>query len=751
MAVTGSRRRVLARAALRLSLSLGLFLLFVLHLTGSVSIGLLAQIEAYAYDARVRLDLEPPRRDHRVVILDLDEKTLAAEGWPLPRDRLALLVELLFDRHHIRALGSDVLFAEPDRSSGAALIEHLVRTEWADVPGLAARAAELVPRLDHDARFAEALRGRAVVLPVFFKPAAIAGENARNGALCAPLIGAKAAGFHAVDFVAAGAYGGNLPVLQAAAGRCGFFDNPRLDADGVFRRVPLLQRYDGALYPSLALALVSAALGDPPIELEYQPPEARTSLNLEALKVGELRVPVDGEVSALVPYRGRFGSFPYFSVSDVLEQRVDAEALRDAIVLLGTSAAGLLDLRSTPVGQNYAGVEVHASLVAGMLEQRVKRQPAYSTGIAFIQLLIIALLLGLLFPVLSPLAATALTVGIVAVLIGSALLMWRSADFVLPLGVPVTFTLLLFMVHLVYGYFVEARRARETQHKFGQYVPPAVVEEMAASREAISMEGETREMSVLFSDVRGFTDISEKLDARELSALMNLLLTRQTEVVQRHRGTIDKYIGDALMAFWGAPLADIEHPQRALEAALELAAAVRDLDAVLAERGWPGLRVGVGLHSGRMHVGNMGSVFRVAYTVIGDAVNLASRVEGLTKVYGVSVLCTDAVRGQASSDWAFREIDRVRVKGREAPVTLYEPMGRKDNLDPALRQDLARHRGALQLYREQRWDAAESEFFGLSRSGRPHPVYELFLQRIGHFRRYPPAPGWDGAQRYEHK
>jgi adenylate cyclase len=487
------------------------------------------------------------------------------------------------------------------------------------------------------------------------------------------------------------------------------------------------------------------------VSIEFSDPDARTSINVEHLRIGDLVVPVDGEIAALVPYRGRFGSFPYISVTDVLNERVDPAQLKDKIVLLGTTAAGLLDLRSTPVGQNFAGVEVHANLVSGILDGRVKHKPTYYAGIEFSMLLVITLVLAWAFPRLSPLAGAGLALGLIAAVIANAMWAWSGSDFVMPLGVPVVFTLLLFMTHLLLGYFVESRRARDTQQKFGQYVPPQIVAEMAESGERISMEGESREMSVLFSDVRGFTDISEKLEARELSALMNAFLTHQTAAIQRHRGTIDKYMGDAIMAFWGAPLPDPAHAQHALESAMELVGSLHELDREFAQHGWPALHVGVGINSGKMHVGNMGSSFRVAYTVMGDAVNLGSRVEGLTKQYGVAVLCTESTRAAASRDWAFREIDLVRVKGRAEPVAIYEPLGLRDRLDEGLRQDLARHRTAIKLYREQRWDEAEAEFFGLSRSGRPHRVYDVFLDRIGALRAEPPGANWDGVFTHLHK
>ena len=742
--------RSAARLATRFGVGLLLFGLFVLHGTGFAPVGLLTRIEAWSYDARLQLTL-PGGQDTRVVILDMDDRTLAAEGWPLPRDRLARLLDLLFEHHRIRALGSDILFSEPDRSSGSSLLERLADKELADLPGFAARAAQLSPGFDHDRRFADAIRNRPVVLSYYFKSHLAPGDSATSGAICAPLIADKSASFYAVDFAVAHGYGGNLPVLQQAAPRCGYFDNPHLDPDGVFRRVALLEKYQGALYPSLALALTRAALGDAPVSIEFSDPDSRTSINVEHLRVGDLAIPVDGEIAALVPYRGRFGSFPYISVTDVLNERVDPARLRDKIVLLGTTAAGLLDLRTTPVGQNYAGVEVHANLVSGMLEGRVKRKPTYYSGIEFTILLLITLLVTWAFPRLSPLAGAGLALGVIAGVIANAMWAWSGSDFVMPLGVPVVFTLLLFMAHLLFGYFVESRRARDTQHKFGQYVPPQIVAEMADSGEAISMEGESRDMSVLFSDVRGFTDISEKLEARELSALMNAFLTHQTAAIQRHRGTIDKYMGDAIMAFWGAPLPDSAHAQHALEAAMELVTSLRELDRDFDKRGWPPLNVGVGVNSGKMHVGNMGSAFRVAYTVMGDAVNLGSRVESLTKLYGVAILCTESTRAAASRDWAFREIDLVRVKGRAEPVAIYEPLGPRDRLEPGVREDLTRHRTAIKLYREQRWDAAEAEFFGLSRSGRPQRVYELFLDRIRALRTEPPGADWDGVYTHLHK
>ena len=740
-----------ARSLVRLCISAAVLLVFVLHGGRWLPLRLLDLIENFTYDARVVLTA-PGTDDPRVVIVDLDERSLAAEGWPWPRHKFATLVDQLFERYGVRALGLDIVFAEPD-DSALRLWDRLHREEFSQIPEVASRDTAIRAELDHDGRFAAALSGRPVVLGYFFKPVVRSGELPTTGGLCAPLIDARTAQLYDVDFIEARGYGGSLARLTEAASACGFFDNPLAASDdGVYRRVPLLQQYDGAVYPSLALSLVRLALGDPPVELVFDPPEVRSSLHLERLRVGPLEVPVDGRVAAYVPYRGDNRTFTYIPAVDVLRgEVVSPERLRNAIVLMGTTAAGLFDLRSTPVNKVFAGVEVHANLVSGMLDGRIRQKAPYYAGIEVVMHVLIALLLAWAFARLSALASALVSAAVVAGIVGLALTMWSGADFVMPLGVPVVFTLTLVMAHLLYGYFIESRGKREISRRFGQYVPPELVEELAAHPEAVSMAGESREMSVLFSDVRDFTSMSENLDARELAAMINTFLTRQTAVVQQHRGTIDKYIGDLVMAFWGAPLRDEQHALHAVLAGMQMQRSVRELDDEFERRGWPKLHIGVGINSGRMSVGNMGSEFRMAYTVMGDAVNLASRLEGLTKEYGVGVLVGQQTRDLLPSGWAFREVDLVIVKGRREPVAIYEPMGPKDQLDPGLREDLARHRGALQLYRARRWDEAEVEFFNLAQGPRPHPVYSLFIQRIMALRENPPPPDWNGTFTFRHK
>jgi adenylate cyclase len=741
------------RMLVRFGISVALFLWFLIHTSGVYESRLLTTLENLTYDARVLITM-PRTVDPRVVIVDIDEKSLGAEGqWPWPRDRLGRLVTEMFDTYQVKVVGFDMIFSEPDRASGRELFERLAAGPLADLPGFAEREAAVRDQLDTDKALAEAIRGHPVVLGYVFR-APIGADALPPDLLPGPvLIDRTTASQYSVSFQRPEAFTPNLPALREATPHAGFFDLPTLDDDGVVRDAPLMQEYKGQLYPSLALEVLRVALGGPAVQLEFDPPEARTGLHLERVRVGEAALPVDETAAVMVPYRGRQNSFPYVSATDVLNRRADPKVLQGTIVFIGTTALALKDMRTTPVAPDYPGVEVHANIVSGALDGRIKQRAPYYSGMEAVTLLSLGLLLAWLFPKVSPMLAFTVAVGLIAAGVALSFYAWSAANIVMPMGVPITFTLVVFLAQLLYGYFIESRRSRDISKRFGEYVPPEIVEEMAANPEAVSMEGKSKEMTVLFSDVRSFTTISEQFKDRpqELSELMNHFLTPLTKIIQRHRGTIDKYMGDCIMAFWGAPLDDPEHAIHALQAAIELPKAMRALDDDFARRGWPPLHIGVGLSTGNMRVGNMGSEFRRAYTVMGDPVNLGSRVEGLTKEYGVTVICSEFTRASGPPDWSYRELDQVRVKGKEVPVSIYEPMGPKDALDAAVRQDMARHRGALKQFRAQKWDEAEAEFFSLSRGANPHKVYEIFMERIAYYRKNPPGQNWDGVFTFKTK
>jgi adenylate cyclase len=330
------------------------------------------------------------------------------------------------------------------------------------------------------------------------------------------------------------------------------------------------------------------------------------------------------------------------------------------------------------------------------------------------------------------------------------LYMWSVYLQVLPLAVTL-FTLIgIYTLNMVFGYLFETRSRSQMDSLFGQYVPPDLVREMSRDPEHYSLASEKLELSVLFSDIRGFTSISEGLDAAELSELMNHYLTPMTRVVHESKGTIDKYIGDAIMAFWGAPLKDQAHAARAVGAGLAMLHELDKLNVEFKKRNWPEIHIGVGINTGPMSVGNMGSQFRRAYTVLGDSVNLGSRLEGLTKAYGVAFIVSETT-AQHAPEFFYRELDRVRVKGKAEPVTMYEPLGLRSDMDVKVVEDTKLFHNALRLYRQKDWDGAEKVLRELL-SVHPHTyLYELYLERIAEFRKDPPPAEWDGVFTHEAK
>ncbi|QQS54088.1 MAG: adenylate/guanylate cyclase domain-containing protein [Candidatus Competibacteraceae bacterium] len=735
--------------AVKLLLSTALTSLFVLHAGGWWSFSFLHQLESIAYDARLNLTL-PGTVDNRIVIVDIDERSLRAEGqWPWPRYRLAALVDQLFERYHVAVLGFDVVFAEPDSTDS--IFKALIHGPLGQDPGQRTELVRLRRELDPDRRFAVAMHGHPVVLGYFFNTRTSPDASIQFGLLPKPIASIRDLGVNNTALIEAVGYGANLPLLQDNAYSGGFFNSPLVDRDGIFRRIPLLIRYRDYLYSQIAVAMVRALLDNPPMELVMAAGYGADAHDrrLEALRFGGFTVPVDDLGAVLVPYRGRQGSFPYVSATEVLAGTADPRLLEGAIVLVGTTAAALLDLRATPVQNVYPGVEINANLIAGILDQGFRTRPVYSAGLEIVQLVIVGLL-GVLIGWLSPMWALLLTLTVGGVLLGVNGYLWQAQALVAPLAAPLTLLLILYVLQTSYNFFVESRRERWITQLFGQYVPREIVAEMSRRGERYSLEGESRQMTVLFSDIAGFTTLSERFEPRQLTQLMQCYLTPLTRIIHEHRGTIDKYIGDAIMAFWSAPLADPEHARHAVAAALAMARGLRALDDDFRARGWPPLRARTGINSGVMSVGNMGSEFRVSYTVLGDAVNLASRLEGAAKQYGVEIVISEYTRALVP-DYACRELDRVRVKGRTQPVAIFEPLGLTNDLDAQQAAELAEYEEALRAYRRQDWNPAEAGFQWLRERQPDHRLYALYLERLAALRAKPLPVDWDGVFNLESK
>ena len=739
---------IIKRHALRILFSLGILLFFIWHAMTGDNGDLINALEHKAYDVRLGFTA-PYTVDPRIVIVDLDEKSLSEIGrWPWNRSAMTHLIDQLFDTYQIDILGLDIVLAELDESSGLKQLRKLAQGPLKEIPTFLEKLTDIEAELDYDGLFAQNLQNRRVVLGYIFTSAQEGQQNIEAGQLPPPTFTHDEVQTYRLSYRAGKGFAANLPQFQASAAAAGHF-NSAPDPDGIIRTVPMLYGYKGQLYESLSLAMVRLALGAPSVELKINMEGGYP--NVDYLQVGNRLIPVDQFLQSFVPYRGKWGSFPYLSATDVWHGRIeDPNLLKNKIVLLGTTAQGLLDLRATPLENIYPGVEVHASLISGILDNNLMSSLPYELAVEMLLLVLIGLVMITLLPLLSPFSATMGTIALLGGVLWLNMTLWND-HVVFPLARTFLLVLTLFVFNMSYGYFVESRNKRYLTGLFGQYVPPELVDEMSKNLGSeFSVEGESREMTVLFSDVRGFTTISEGLEPKELSQLMNEYLTPMTHIIHEYRGTIDKYMGDAIMAFWGAPLHDPQHARHALDASMDMLKRLAEMQSQFKAKGWPAIRIGIGLNTGIMSVGNMGSQFRMAYTVLGDAVNLGSRLEGITKQYGVQLIVSETTRA-AVPEYLYRELDRVRVKGKDQPVAIYEPVGLRDQVDENVVAEITTYEQVLNHYRHQHWEIAKEQLAQLQEKHPNRLLYKIYAERVEYFMENPPQENWDGVYTFTTK
>jgi len=697
------------------------------------------RLELFVYNQRMHAHVpEEVEQDKRIVIVDIDEASLRAVGrWPWSRQKVGELVNRLVDSGAV-VIALDILFAEAERNPAKELAEHLGSSK--QFTALREQLAGLAPKLDADAAMATTLGHGEVLLGYAFS------GQARDvaGALPSPLPLTNPELVSRLAMPAMRSYTGSVPVLQQAAVGGGFI-SLEPDIDGVVRRAPLINRYDDKLYTSLALETVrrylflqQATVVSKPINgYEY----------IERLRFDKtLSIPTDENGQILIPFRGHRGSFPYVSAQSVLSGEAPADLLAGAIVLVGTTAIGLYDLRVTPIDPNYPGVEVHANLISAMLDNRYLVTPSWSEGANLVFSVIVGLLLALLLPRL-PLGGMLLLTGSGALaVIGVTEWFWVNEGLVLNLAGPLLLIAMLVVGNLVWGFFFESLTRLRLKGMFGQYVPPELVDEMSERPDEYDAdEGRARELSVLFADIRGFTTLSESLSADDLKRFLNRFFTPMTRIIFNHYGTIDKYVGDMVMAFWGAPVSDEQHAVHAIEAALEMQIEVERLKHDFAAVGWPEVNIGIGINTGMMSVGDMGSEYRRSYTVLGDSVNLASRLEGTNKVYGTGILIGERTRELAGDYFAYREIDLIQVKGKAKAVRIFQPVCHRSKASEWLLQEIDMLEQALKAYRSRQWDEAETLFSELQSQQPDIPIYSLYSKRIAELRNSDLDPEWNGV------
>ena len=681
-----------------------------------------------------------------VVIVDIDEASLREIGqWPWPRTVIADLITRLRAAGAV-AVGFDVIFAEPDRMSPAVAAGSF--------RGLDAETREKLAALpSNDAVLAEAIKrvGGIIVGETGAAQAAprAEGENA-------PQTGFAIVGPNPRPFLVTfpGLLRNIPPIEQAAAGRGMFSIDP--EPDGIVRRVPVVMEAQGQLAPALTMEMLRVVSRAGAILIRADQAGVKT------VAVPGLEVPTDG--------RGRFWVYfnkrdPARSVSatDVLNGRVAPDRLRGRLVLIGTSATGLLDIKTTPVQPDMPGVEVHAQILENILTKSLLASPGYAIGAEIIAAVVFGLAIIVAAPMLPAAIVVALGAALIAGLIGISWYFFVEHHLLIDFTYPLISCWLIYLVLTFVNYFREQQQRQQIRSAFGFYLSPPLVEQLARSPEKLVLGGEERRMTILFSDVRGFTTISEhyKDDPQGLTQLMNRFLTPLTNAIIERKGTIDKYIGDAIMAFWNAPVDDDEHEANACDAALEMLARAEVLNGELKREAeasggvYMPLRIGIGLNSGPCVVGNMGSDFRFNYSVLGDTVNLASRLEFRTKDYRLSLVIGSRTAERAKEKFATMEIDLIQVKGKKQPELVFTVLGRAEvSEDPRCNELRDLNTQMLAAYRKQQWDEAErliERCRKLAGGFGADGLFEMYKERIAVYRAEPPPADWTGVYEAESK
>lgn len=652
-----------------------------------------------------------------VAIIAIDEKSINELGrWPWSRRRLAEFVEKLAD-YNPKVVAFDMTFSEPesddaDRALGAAL-----EKEGNVILGYFFRAS------DTQEPSSESLY-----------------ELSRSNVKLIDFLGKPEPHFLAV-FPSVEI---NISQIGAHAQGFGFFNFPNADTDGVFRRAQLLAKYKGEIYPSLGIEGIRHLLGEE-IMLKV------ASYGVDSFYIGQTRIPTDERGEFLINYYGPGGMFPTYSVVDVTSGKVPPDALKDKLVFVGTTEIGVYDARSTPLDATFPGVEIHATVAENILDGRFLIKNDLTEALDIVLLLILPVILVLL---LMRVGTTFIAIGIFLAILFIHLfgnyIVFTRLNLLLSALYP---TLSLGFVYVFYeGYhnLIAERKGRYLRKAFSSYVSAELVAQIIQDPDKLKLGGEKKIVTTLFSDIRGFTSLSEGMSPEALVSLLNEYLSPMTQIIMNERGTLDKYFGDAVMAIFGAPLDVPDHPKRACQAALRMIEELEKLYTKWKEKGWPRISIGVGINTGEAIVGNMGANMRFDYTAIGDAVNLASRLEGLNKLYGTHIIISKSTLDEVdSSQFLVRELDLVRVKGKEKPVSIFELIG---SCGDAQTETLVRlFTEAWNLYQNQEFYEAMKHFAEILRMFPEDKPSAHYHERCLEYISQPPPPNWDGVYIAEEK
>lgn len=686
-----------------------------------------------------------------IAIVSIDEKSLDEMGrWPWPRNKIAQLLDVLKE-YEVNSVGFDIVFAEPEHNPEKVILNRIkdkIPTSSSAYDHLISYLDGMEKNIDNDTLLANSIaRFEKVVLGYFFHPNDAnlkhISEEKRP-----PSEDILTSAYTAIEYLSQSAVDipfteenfsveNNIKVLSRAANGFGYF-NIFPDFDGTIRWAPLIMKYKDGYFPPLSLQLVRQYLNNPPLKI------VAAEYGVDKIMLGNKIIPTDESGRLLINYRGGEKTFPHYSVYDVIEKKIAASKLKDKIVLIGATAIGIYDIRATPFENVYPGVEIHANIIDNILTGDFLYRPGWTFFIDVAIILIAGIILGLVLPKMSPYASALTVLTFLAAFFYGNYYMFVNSGIWLNIVYPSISILATYMAITIFHYMAEEKEKRKVKKAFQYYLTSSVVNEVLKNPEKLKLGGEKKELSVLFSDIRGFTSISEKMTPEELVHLLNEYLTTMTDIVFSNDGLLDKYIGDAVMAVFGAPIDQPDHASRACKTALEMIRNLEILNEEWQKRGIPKIKIGVGISSGPMVVGNMGSERRFDYTVMGDTVNLGSRLESITKFYGVSIILSEESYLQVKDNFVCRELDIVKVSGKERPSKIYELLIEQDQ-DANHSVFAKKFDEALELYRGMKWQEAIEAFSGILESNPEDPVSEVYIKRCHLLSKTPPETDWQGV------
>ncbi|MCG3686228.1 adenylate/guanylate cyclase domain-containing protein [Aliarcobacter butzleri] len=704
-----------------LSLSLSIFLSAIYIFFPSLPDSLDNRLRDYLFTIRGKLP-----HNQNVVIVDIDETSIKSLGqWPWSRDKLAKILENL-TLANVGIVGLDIVFAEEDRTSPHKILQDL-KIYKKDVP-------------NYDLEFANVVENSPVILGYQFDLVKKDNVNAKVPQIPTIFIEKdkpqdKSYLIEAYNTIL------NIPQIQDKAYSSGFFNNIP-DDTGIIRSVPLIISYDDTIYPSLALEVIRVINDTQKVVVQYD------ENGISNIVLDDISIPTDRYGRMLINFRGPERSFKYISAIDIYNNSFDKSEIDGKIVLIGTSAAGLFDLRATPFDSIFPGVEVHANIIDNILMQDFIYKASWLDGANILIIFVLSIIVVMLTTYTTFWANPIIFISFSISYLFLVYNLLFDYGIVLNILFPIATVLIASIMTTLFDYFYNIKKEEAIKAKFASKVSKNVMDDILKNIDKNEFSAKSKEVTIFFSDIRGFTNISEKLDAKDLISFLNRYMQPMSEIIIKYQGTIDKFIGDAIMAYWNAPIDIKNHCDLALKASLEQLEVLEKLNVELQKENLPKIDIGIGLNTGTVIVGEMGSSLRSDYTVIGDTINLGSRVESLCKYYDSKLNISNFTKDKLQEKYIFRFLDLVKVKGKNEPVEIWQVLG-KGEANESLKEELDLYHKAIEFYKNSDFINALEIFESLENNENKtnKNIYKIYITRCKEFIKTPPK-NFDGV--YEH-